>query len=160
MHSDLGQSTSGQTSTIFLALRRVFNRLKRVLEEARSANSPSDPAVTDVYVSRGSSLVFWPRDLLPRELPDCRVLTWGYDVDIDHTFSSASTATIFNQAGNLLTALTDARLSSIERERPLVFVAHSLGGIVVKDVRNLKLSITFPVISSRPITFLMEKLIY
>ena len=78
--------------------------------------------------------VFWPQDLLPTKLPNFRVLTWGYDVDIDHALSGASTATIFQHAGNLLSDLADARVSKEAEKRPLVFVAHSLGGIVVKDV--------------------------
>lgn len=78
--------------------------------------------------------VFWPRDLLPRRFPDFRIFTWGYDVDIDHAFSGTSTATVFQHAANLLSDLSDVRISSEAESRPLFFVAHSLGGIVVKDV--------------------------
>ena len=78
--------------------------------------------------------VFWPRDLLPRRFPDFRIFTWGYDVDIDHAFSGTSTATVFQHAANLLSDLSDVRISSEAELRPLFFVAHSLGGIVVKDV--------------------------
>ena len=78
--------------------------------------------------------VFWPRDLLPRRFPDLRIFTWGYDVDIDHAFSGTSTATVFQHAANLLSDLSDVRVLSEAELRPLFFVAHSLGGIVVKDV--------------------------
>ena len=78
--------------------------------------------------------VFWPRDLLPSRFPDFRIFTWGYDVDIDHAFSGTSTATVFQHAANLLSDLSDVRVLSEAELRPLFFVAHSLGGIVVKDV--------------------------
>lgn len=81
--------------------------------------------------------VFWPRDLLPRRFPEFRIFTWGYDVDIDHAFSGTSTATVYQHAANLLTDLSDVRTSSEAELRPLFFVAHSLGGIVVKDVSIL-----------------------
>lgn len=106
---------------VSLSIRKIIPGLKRDEEDAKVPARPTN--------------VFWPRDLLPIEFPNCRIFTWGYDVNIDNTFSSASTATVFNHAGNLLTDLTDVRMKSAERERPLVFIAHSLGGIVVKDVR-------------------------
>lgn len=94
------------------------------------------PAADEDY-SELTREVFWPRDLLPQKLPDCRILTWGYDVDIDHALSSASTATVFQHANNLLSDLADVRILEEEKARPIIFVAHSLGGIVVKDVRTL-----------------------
>jgi len=77
--------------------------------------------------------VYWPRDLLPKRLPNARIFTWGYDVDIGRLFSSASGASIFHHAGTLLEDIAGARESLTEVTRPLVFVAHSLGGIVVKE---------------------------
>lgn len=85
------------------------------------------------YERKDQKGVFWPRDLLPAILPGARVFTWGYDVDVNHIFSSASQNSVFQHAGNLLVDLTDARQSDAEKVRPLIFVAHSLGGIVVKD---------------------------
>lgn len=58
--------------------------------------------------------VYWPADLLPNVLPESRILTWHYDVDINHLFSSASQATVFQHAESLLSALADERGSPQE----------------------------------------------
>jgi hypothetical protein len=84
--------------------------------------------------------IFWPADLLPQTLPGARIFTWGYDVDIDRAFSSASTATVFQHASALLSDLADVGMNETEKKRPIIFIAHSLGGIVVKDVSYLVLS--------------------
>ena len=105
--------------------------------EGSNAGASSSSSPQNVHAAQNvgqASEIFWPRDLLPLEIPNCRILSWGYDVDIDHVLSSASTATIFNHAHNLLAALTDARMEGQSRTRPLIFIAHSLGGIIVKDV--------------------------
>ena len=77
--------------------------------------------------------VFWPRDLLPKAVPQARILTWGYDVQIEQLLNSTSRASIFQHAETLLADLTMFRASEADRTKPLIFVAHSLGGIVVKD---------------------------
>ena len=77
--------------------------------------------------------IFWPRDLLPRVFPQARIITWGYGVQIEKMFTSASQATIFHHAQTLLSDLAMLRESESDRTKPLVFIAHSLGGIVVKD---------------------------
>ncbi|KAL9037179.1 MAG: hypothetical protein Q9180_003868 [Flavoplaca navasiana] len=79
--------------------------------------------------------VLWPRDLLPNVLHDVRILTWGYDADIDG-FDSASQSTIHQHAGSLLSDLADQREASECYRRPILFVVHSLGGIIVKAALN------------------------
>ncbi|KAL8977206.1 MAG: hypothetical protein Q9205_006941 [Flavoplaca limonia] len=79
--------------------------------------------------------VFWPRDLLPNVVHDARILTWGYDADIDG-FGSASQSTIHQHAGSLLSDLADQREISESYRRPILFVVHSLGGIIVKAALN------------------------
>ena len=79
--------------------------------------------------------IFWPQDLLPQAIPDCRIASWGYNVDLRVSRGSTSTATVFDHARTLLSDLADVRVTEDERKRPIIFVAHSLGGIVVKDVR-------------------------
>jgi hypothetical protein len=80
-----------------------------------------------------SSDVYWPRDLLPERLPNARIFTWGYDANIENMFSSASRASIFQHAGTFLEDIAGVRETLGQMTRPLVFVVHSLGGIVVKE---------------------------
>jgi hypothetical protein len=55
--------------------------------------------------------LFWPKEMLPAVVPETRIYTWGYDVDINHVFSSASQATVFQHAMSLLSDLDNARTS-------------------------------------------------
>ena len=77
--------------------------------------------------------VFWPRDLLPKVFPQARIITWGYGVQIEKMFASPPQATILHYAQDLLFDLGMLRGPKSDRAKPLVFIAHSLGGIVVKD---------------------------
>lgn len=52
-------------------------------------------------------------------------------------FSSSSHNSVFQHTKNLLHDLSDVRVTTAEKDVPLVFVAHSLGGIVVKDALSL-----------------------
>ena len=65
--------------------------------------------------------------------PQARIATWGYEVQIEKVFSPSGPATIFHHAQTLLSDLTILRNCSSSKSKPLVFVAHSLGGIVIKD---------------------------
>ena len=81
--------------------------------------------------------IFWPRDLLPRVFPQARITTWGYGVQIEKMVASASQSTIFHHAQTLLSDLAMLRASKSDSAKPLIFIAHSLGGIVVKDALSL-----------------------
>ena len=81
--------------------------------------------------------IFWPQDLLPIEFPQARILTWGYDVQVEQLLSSVSKASLFHHAESLLSDLANLRNTTSDKSRPIFFIAHSLGGIVVKDALNL-----------------------
>ncbi|KAL8968351.1 MAG: hypothetical protein Q9183_002499 [Haloplaca sp. 2 TL-2023] len=78
---------------------------------------------------------FWPQDLLPDAITNVRVFTWGYDADIDG-FGSASQSTVHQHAGSLLSDIADQREAADHYKRPIAFVVHSLGGIIVKAALN------------------------
>jgi hypothetical protein len=70
-------------------------------------------------------------------MPHARIFTWGYDVQIDHIFSSPSQASVFQHAETLLLDLATMRKTTSDKDKPIIFIAHSLGGIVVKDALAL-----------------------
>ncbi|KAF4338214.1 hypothetical protein FBEOM_7899 [Fusarium beomiforme] len=74
----------------------------------------------------------WPETLLPLKLTSARILTYGYDAYIVRR-SVASTNGLIDHAKNLLNDLSTDRACSNASSRPLVFVAHSLGGLVCKE---------------------------
>jgi hypothetical protein len=79
-----------------------------------------------------TSAVYWPRDLLPKAIPDARILTYGYDTNIKPRLGSPqSQTTVYDIAWNFLIALEASRRD--DPLRHMLFVAHSLGGIVVKE---------------------------
>jgi len=116
--------------------QRKRDRLKSLFHPSQSspigASSQVQTELPEVENGNVSKKVFWPLDLLPDTLPGCRIFTWGYDADI----LGPSTTTVFQHARNLLSSVADNRISSADRQRPVVWVAHSLGGIVVKDALN------------------------
>ena len=89
----------------------------------------------EAFVRHPESLVstcFWPMELLSRDFKNVRVLTYGYDSHVSHFCKDAVNQVTISQHGRtLLERLIDERQDCIER--PLIFVAHSLGGLLVKD---------------------------
>lgn len=71
----------------------------------------------------------WLKDFLPPELPFARIMTFGYDSTI---LLSKSVAEIEDKALELLNQLSLERISPDSNGRPMIFIGHSLGGILVK----------------------------
>ncbi|KAH7493324.1 hypothetical protein FOMA001_g2044 [Fusarium oxysporum f. sp. matthiolae] len=91
----------------------------------------------------------WLRDFLPEHesFKNSRVMTFGYDSDLT---DRSTVMELENWAETLLQSLNEVRTSEKEKERPLLFVSHSLGGLVVRkamarlhltpNCQNIKLS--------------------
>ncbi|KAF2011165.1 hypothetical protein BU24DRAFT_454648 [Aaosphaeria arxii CBS 175.79] len=75
----------------------------------------------------------WPQSLLPLKLPNVRVLTFGYDAYPADWRGMVSKNRIGNHAMNLLAAVATYREDDDTDERPIIFVCHSLGGLVCED---------------------------
>ena len=74
--------------------------------------------------------VNWLRDLLKDCVPTARIITYGYRAGLATEARTGRSSTI---AQDLLSELQDIRADKA-RSRPIFFIAHSLGGIVVKKV--------------------------
>ncbi|KAH7165301.1 Alpha/Beta hydrolase protein [Dactylonectria macrodidyma] len=83
------------------------------------------------WTAKGQSAP-WPKTLLPPKLSRARILTYGYDAYIRKSPVTSSNR-LTDHATNLLNDLATDRASCDASSRPLLFVAHSLGGLVCKQ---------------------------
>lgn len=96
--------------------------------------------------------------MLPRDMPRCRVLTFNYPASVATILGTTSSDRILQHAQTLIAELVaDREVRNIQRkkcmlevltklsqlndaiERPIIFICHSLGGIIVKRVNKLDL---------------------
>lgn len=80
---------------------------------------------------------FWPYDLLPKDdvISQARILLYGYDSNPTHFYKSATNQmTISQHAENMMHHVASVRNQC--HGRPLLFIAHSLGGILVRGALN------------------------
>lgn len=76
-----------------------------------------------------SGNVLWPKHLIPKDFPHARVFSFGYEAPVG-SFPNPLFADTISE--NLLDAMTKVRHSEQEINRPIIWVAHSLGGLLVK----------------------------
>ncbi|PKY04955.1 hypothetical protein P168DRAFT_304062 [Aspergillus campestris IBT 28561] len=81
---------------------------------------------------------YWPVNLLRRDLPNARILSFGYHADLGRSFRPVGQNTLESHASNLVNDLARVREAD-ESEVPqeIIFVAHSLGGLVVKKAMEV-----------------------
>ncbi|CEI67904.1 unnamed protein product [Fusarium venenatum] len=88
-------------------------------------NSTKNPISTE-----NTSQTFWPADVLPDVCKKARIITFGYDTKVTK-YTSGPT-----NMNNILSHGKDFWRERVQ-ERPLIFLAHSLGGILVKEILAL-----------------------
>ena len=100
---------------------KIFSR-KNQPEKAERAGSNEIP------------FLFWPKDLLAKDYPNVRILTYGYDSQVSKFFKGpANQSGILAHGESLIHALEVQRRGC--HRRPIIFLAQSLGGIILKQVR-------------------------
>ncbi|KAI9374141.1 hypothetical protein BJX61DRAFT_499713 [Aspergillus egyptiacus] len=76
---------------------------------------------------------FWPRDYLPKDIPESRVFIYGYNSTVTDA-RTMSTASIKDHANTLLNLLDMKRNDQMTSRAPkIIFIGHSLGGLVIKQ---------------------------
>lgn len=77
--------------------------------------------------------------MLPKNIGNARILSFGYDAAVTAFFGRTSSDTILQHAHTLVAELVADRQLEGAVNRPIIFLCHSLGGIVVKRVTMLRL---------------------
>jgi pimeloyl-ACP methyl ester carboxylesterase len=78
-----------------------------------------------------SDKMLWPKHLIPKDFPHARVFSIGYEAPVRSFPDPLFADTI---AENLLGTMTKARHAEQVPYRPIIWVAHSLGGLLLKAV--------------------------
>ncbi|KAK6601697.1 ankyrin repeat-containing protein [Botrytis cinerea] len=76
----------------------------------------------------------WIRDFLPKDLPSARILAYGYDTSI---LDKNAKHSISDLAKAFLSSVRAFRSATKASQRPLIFVAHSLGGLNNKSLAQI-----------------------
>ncbi|KAH0611238.1 uncharacterized protein H6S33_011665 [Morchella sextelata] len=74
--------------------------------------------------------VNWLKDLLPEKSPNARIFSYGYD---SRTHGPVSEQHLHDHGVALVSDLSLVRRSTQTEGRPIIFIAHSLGGIICKS---------------------------
>ncbi|KAI0551739.1 hypothetical protein F4679DRAFT_537810 [Xylaria curta] len=69
--------------------------------------------------------VCWIRDLLGQDIPNARIISWGWAAS-----TLKESDTFAGQAENLLSDISRVRTGT---RRPIIFIGHGLGGLLIKE---------------------------
>ncbi|KAK3365573.1 hypothetical protein B0T24DRAFT_393081 [Lasiosphaeria ovina] len=82
------------------------------------------------WLSKSDSPKMWLKDFLPEDAPNCRIFIYGYESNI---FSEPTHPRfdLAEQADRLIQALDGIRGTDKLKKKPIIFIAHSFGGLVL-----------------------------
>lgn len=115
-----------------------------IQELYRPANEPAEIDIVAIHGLNGGAIKTWTSepenicwlshlDFIPKYIKQARVLTWGYNANIASvTGRTTSSDRILQHAQTLVAQLHADRDLEDANDRPIIFLCHSLGGIIVK----------------------------
>ncbi|KAI0502713.1 ribonuclease-like protein p/mrp subunit [Xylaria bambusicola] len=146
-----------RSSSFFSGLQRVHSRSKSDdTTRTSGVNHHEGAALTVVYqgdnpeidiiavhgingdavhtFSSKSNNRFWlsDDDMLPRDVKNARIMTYSYPASVTALLGGTSSDRILQHAQTMIAELVADRELEHATERPIIFICHSLGGIVVK----------------------------
>ncbi|KAK4215438.1 hypothetical protein QBC37DRAFT_386350 [Rhypophila decipiens] len=121
--------------------RRVSSRTDRN-SGLRLLAAGKEPVIADFIAVHGlnghrdktwstASGVNWLESILPKDIPNVRILTYGYNART-HGSEPFIAESLYDHGKTLVEVLCVDRRRTKTEGRPIVFLAHSLGGLVVK----------------------------
>ncbi|EJT77778.1 hypothetical protein GGTG_02883 [Gaeumannomyces tritici R3-111a-1] len=75
----------------------------------------------------------WLRDFLPKDVPNIRVLLYSHDTILANIWSKQS---IEDLGATFLEQIVAFRAKDGTFRRPIIFIGHNLGGLLIKEVRS------------------------
>ncbi|KAH9234110.1 hypothetical protein K456DRAFT_331285 [Colletotrichum gloeosporioides 23] len=120
------RSTTPERLKRLSPLSKIISRMRPHSSDAgaRSSSPTSNAAETTT-----NDAVHWPADTLPLSIPRARIWVYGYNADLIGGLLQARNQNSVLQHGNDLKMKMSR---SLKDDAPIIFVAHSLGGLVVK----------------------------
>lgn len=109
------------------------------LDEFGNQLKASDPPTTELLPpefeetrTNGDRSRCWPKDWLPHDVPGLRILAVDYTTALSNwrTACNMDKDTLKERATHVLSQLKDANVG----KRPIIWVAHSMGGLLVKQI--------------------------
>lgn len=79
---------------------------------------------------------FWPAHLI-EDIPNVRVFTYGYDADPKSLWGHVNQNRLAEHAQGLLGDMAREREKTDTEDRPILWIAHSLGGLVVEKALTI-----------------------
>ncbi|KAL4736259.1 hypothetical protein BDV11DRAFT_173082 [Aspergillus similis] len=126
------QVEMGDTDISFDSHFFGFTQLYALLEEEPVAADIIAIAGLDGHAygswqGRGNLGRMWLRDFLSKDLPQCRTMIYGYNSKL----SSHGIDTILDYGRELMEEIKQVRNTKELQQRPIFFIAHSFGGIIL-----------------------------
>ncbi|KAI9765188.1 MAG: hypothetical protein M1840_007781 [Geoglossum simile] len=117
----------------FFGLTQLYSTGKTKIVADIVAVTGLDGHAYGSWRGRGRYRRMWLQDFLAEDLPNCRTMIYGYNSKLQ----SHGIHSIRDYSRDFLNELKAARRSQEERERPIIFIGHSFGGIIIAQVRSL-----------------------
>ncbi|BCR85742.1 esterase/lipase family protein [Aspergillus chevalieri] len=114
-----------------------------VQELYRPADGNAEVDIVAVHGLNGNAMMTWTAraenicwlnhpEFLPKYIRNARVLVWGYNANVSSITGATSSNRILQHAQTLVHQLEADRDLENASTRPIIFLCHSLGGIIVK----------------------------
>ena len=114
-----------------LAANPVYTWVKKIPNEDGDNGSVKVGRLNE----QGQREILWLKHLLPAILPNARILKFNYDSTYLRDAPKESLRSIASRLMHLIHTLRKKDQSA--RKRPIIFIGHSFGGVVIADVSFL-----------------------